>query len=93
MAGLLGEIARRLARTMPRADTVARPGGDEFGLVAANPDPGRSSDQPPYEPWSNDIIVDALPPPIGPPLESANPISMCGPVEIPTIPGPIELIT
>ena len=31
--------------------------------------------------------------PIGEPLESAKPISRCGPVEMPTIPGPTELIT
>jgi len=31
--------------------------------------------------------------PIGEPLESANPISRCGPLEIPTMPGPIELMT
>ena len=34
-----------------------------------------------------------LPPPIGVPLESQKPISTCGPVEMPTMPGPTELIT
>jgi len=38
-------------------------------------------------------MVPAVWDPIGEPLASAKPISRCGPVEIPTSPGPIELIT
>lgn len=44
--------------------------------------------QPPYAPCSSAAMAGALDGPTGDPLESANPISRCGPVEMPTIPEP-----
>ncbi len=50
-------------------------------------------DHPPYALWSSESMVEAEPPPIGVPLASLKPISTCGPLEMPTIPGPTSLIT
>src|SRR5690349_15981785 len=79
-------MAMSLAVHWADVDRVAGASGYARG---GRPD---TRDRPQYDPCRSESIV-PLPEPIGEPLESAKPISRCGPVEIPTIPGPTELMT